>query len=69
MSIDELEQLFALANNLYEEECDKAGVTVLPYAWAENAETGQFLAFSAFGKPSKEVKAMLEEHFRSGRFI
>lgn len=63
MRYDELAELFRLAGKLYEEVREQSGMAVIPCAWAKNDETGEFLAFSAFGVPSKQMEACLKREF------
>jgi hypothetical protein len=60
MNKKKLKSLFSLAEQLYEEERKKAGISVLPYCFAKNENTGGLLIYSNFGEKSKEIEQLLK---------
>lgn len=59
MTPEKLEKLFELAEELYHEEVERAGVSVIPFCYAQRKDRGQLLVFSAFGTESTKLASRL----------
>jgi len=60
MTNQKLDQLFALARELYAEESQKREPMHTPYCWAKNDDTGELVVFSAFGQDSRRIEDRLK---------
>lgn len=59
MTKKKMEKLFELAEELYSEEVKKAGMTTIPFCWAENHLSGGLIVFAPFGKDADDIKEKL----------
>ena len=63
----ELIAAFEVMSKIYDENQKRTGmVTLMPFAYAKNYETGELIVYSRFSKFSDEIQGILKEKYGIG---